>query len=149
MRDQRLNNAVGNSVTANYVIKNQNQNHSWNIAASVSKPMTHGLSASGGYSYGVSKSIVEPSSTAGSSWGSANPIVFDPNNPALARSDNSPGRRVFLQPPTRTSTSPGGDDGLGVLLGKPDRSTELHRHERERELYLLGRRERRSLKATT
>ena len=30
----RLNNAVGNSVTADYVIKNQNQNHSWNIAGS-------------------------------------------------------------------------------------------------------------------
>ncbi len=40
--------------------------------------------------------MVEPSSTAGSSWGSANPIVFDPNNPALAYSQNSPGKRVFL-----------------------------------------------------
>ena len=93
----RLNNAVGNSVTANYVIKNQNQNHSWNIAGSVSKTMSHGFAARGGYSYGVSRSIVEPSSTAGSSWGSANPIVFDPNNPPLAYSQNSPGGRVFLQ----------------------------------------------------
>ena len=94
---QRINNAVGNQVTAAYVIKNSSQNRSWNIAASVAKSMTHGVSFRGGYSYGVSKSLVEPSSTAGSSWGSANPIVFDPNNPALANSVNAPGHRVFLQ----------------------------------------------------
>jgi hypothetical protein len=59
--------------------------------------MSHGFSFKNGYSYGVSKSLVEPSSTAGSSWGSANPIVTDPNNPPLAYSINSPGKRVFLQ----------------------------------------------------
>jgi hypothetical protein len=80
------------------VIKNSNENRSWNIAASVSKPMTRGFSFRGGYSYGVSRSLVEPSSTAGSSWGSANPIVFDPNDPALAYSINSPGHRVYLAP---------------------------------------------------
>jgi hypothetical protein len=58
--------------------------------------MSHGVSLSGGYSYGSSKSLVEPSSTAGSSWGSANPITFNPNNPALAQSVNSAGNRVFL-----------------------------------------------------
>ena len=93
---QRINNAVGNQVTAAYVIANQNQNRSWNIATSVTKPMTHGLSLTGGYSYGASWSLVEPSSTASSSWGAANPITFDPNNPALARSANAAGNRVFL-----------------------------------------------------
>jgi Carboxypeptidase regulatory-like domain len=93
----RLNNAVGNSVTAAYVIKNASQNRSWDIAGSVAKTMSHGLAFKGGYHYGVSKSLVEPSSTAGSSWGSNNPITFDPNNPALAYSQNSPGKRVFLQ----------------------------------------------------
>jgi hypothetical protein len=92
----RINNAIGNQVTAAYVIKNQNQNRSWNIATSVTKPMSHGLSLTGGYSYGESWSLVEPSSTASSSWGSANPITFDPNNPALARSANAGGNRVFL-----------------------------------------------------
>jgi hypothetical protein len=91
----RLNNAPGNQITAAYVIKNSSQNYSWNASGSVSKAMSHGFSARGGYSYGVSKSLVEPSSTAGSSWGSANPIVLDPNNPALATSLNSPGHRVF------------------------------------------------------
>jgi hypothetical protein len=93
----RLNNAVGDQVTAAYVIKNSSQNYSWNASGSLAKTMSHGFSFRGGYSYGVSKSLVEPSSTAGSSWGSANPIVTDPNNPPLAYSINSPGKRVFLQ----------------------------------------------------
>jgi len=58
--------------------------------------MSHGLSLSGGYGYGDSRSLVEPSSTAGSSWGNSNPIVLDPNNPPLARSVNAQGNRVFL-----------------------------------------------------
>jgi hypothetical protein len=92
-----LNNAVGNSVTAAYALKNSSQNRSWDIAGTLAKTLTHGFAVKGGYNYGVSKSLVEPSSTAGSSWGSANPITFDPNNPALAYSQNSPGKRVFLQ----------------------------------------------------
>jgi hypothetical protein len=94
---QRLNNAVGNQITADYVIKNQNQNRSWNISGALTKIMQHGFSFKGGFNYGISRSLVEPSSTAGSSWGSANPIVTDPNNPALAYSSNSPGKRVFFQ----------------------------------------------------
>jgi hypothetical protein len=93
----KVNNAPGNQVTGNYVIKNSNQNRSWNISAVLSKPATHGFAFSGGFNYGVSKSLVEPSSTASSSWGSANPIVSDPNSPALGYSVNSPGKRVFLQ----------------------------------------------------
>jgi hypothetical protein len=93
----RLNNAVGDQVTAAYVIKNSSQNYSWNASGSLSKVLSHGFAFKGGYAYGVSKSLVEPSSTAGSSWGSSNPIVTDPNNPPLAYSINSPGKRVFLQ----------------------------------------------------
>lgn len=93
----RINNAPGNQVTANYVIKSQSQNKSWNYSASLTKSMSSGFAAKAGFSYGVSKSLVEPSSTAGSSWGSANPIDFDPNNPDLAYSQNSPGKRWFLQ----------------------------------------------------
>jgi len=92
----RINNLPGRNITAAYVIKNQDQNRSWNISGALTKPMSNGLTFKGGFNYGVSRSIVEPSSTAGSSWGSANPIVFDPNNPALAFSANSPGKRVFL-----------------------------------------------------
>ncbi len=93
----RLNNATGNQITAAYVIKNQSQNRSWNYSASLAKTLSSGFAAKSGFSYGVSKSLVEPSSTAGSSWGSANPIRFDPNNPDLTYSTNSPGKRFFLQ----------------------------------------------------
>jgi archaellum component FlaG (FlaF/FlaG flagellin family) len=59
--------------------------------------MTRGFSFKGGFNYGVSRSVVEPSSTAGSSWaGTFQGIVNDPNNPALSYSANSPGKRVFL-----------------------------------------------------
>ncbi len=93
----RINNARGNAITAAYVIKNQSNNRSWNYSASLAKLMSHGFSMKSGFSYGVSKSVVEPSSTAGSSWGSANPISLDPNNPDLAYSQNSPGHRFFTQ----------------------------------------------------
>jgi len=91
----RLNNARGNAVTANYVIKNQGDNNSWNLSGSLAKSLTHGFGFKGGFNYGVSESVVEPSSTAGGSWGS-NPVVFDPNNPQLAKSQNSAGQRYFV-----------------------------------------------------
>jgi hypothetical protein len=93
----KINNLPGKNITAAYVIENQSQNRSWNISGALSKAMAHGFSLRGGFNYGVSRSLVEPSSTAGSSWGSANPITLDPNNPALAYSTNSPGKRVFVQ----------------------------------------------------
>jgi hypothetical protein len=83
-------------VTAAYVIKNQSQNRSWNISGALTKNTSKGFSFKGGFNYGVSRSLVEPSSTAATSWGGANPIVTDPNNPALSYSANSPGKRVFL-----------------------------------------------------
>ena len=51
-------------VTAAYVIKNQSENRSWNISGALTKNMTHGFSFKGGFNFGVSKSLVEPSSTA-------------------------------------------------------------------------------------
>ena len=92
----KVNNLPGKNITAAYVIKSQDQNRSWNISSALSKAFDHGFSFKAGFNYGVSKSLVEPSSTAGSGWGSANPIQFDPNNPSLAYSQNSPGKRVFL-----------------------------------------------------
>jgi Carboxypeptidase regulatory-like domain len=94
----RLNNAPGDQITNNFVIKDQNQNRSQNISGSVTKTMTKGFAFRGGFNYGVSKSLVEPSSTASSSWaGTFQGIVNDPNNPQLAYSQNSPGKRVFVQ----------------------------------------------------
>ena len=92
----RINNAVGNQITAAYVIGNNDLNRSQNVALTLTKPMTHGFAFRGGFGYGLSKSTIEPSSTASSSWGSANPVPGDPNNPPLAYSTNTPGKRVFL-----------------------------------------------------
>jgi len=94
---QKINNARGNAITAAYVLKNSSDNHSWNISGALSRPMTHGFAAKFGFNYGVSRSLVEPSSTAGTSWGGANAVPGDPNSPPLAYSTNSPGKRVFLQ----------------------------------------------------
>lgn len=90
----RLNNAVGNQVTSAIVLKNTDQNRSWNIAASLSRPLVKGFTFKGAYSYGVSRGIVEPGSTAAASW-NGNQISSDPNNPGLAYSANSPGHRLF------------------------------------------------------
>ena len=40
-------NAVGNQITANYVIKNENQNRSWNISGALSKALSHGFAFRG------------------------------------------------------------------------------------------------------
>ncbi len=131
----KINNLPGKNITAAYVIKNQSDNHSWNISGAVTKPMQHGLSFKGGFNYGRSWSVVEPSSTAGSSWGSANPITFDPNNPALAYSTNSPGKRIFLVANYSKQYFGWGATTVSMFY---DAS-----HERQHQLRILGRRQRR------
>ena len=49
----------------------------------------------GAYSYGESKNTVDPGSIAFGSW-TGNAITGDPNNPAVAYSNQFPGHRVFL-----------------------------------------------------
>ncbi len=93
----RLYDTPDNRITENIVLLNQNVGRSWTAAASIIKPMTHGFSFKSAYSYGQSKNTIDPGSIAGGSWNS-NPIVADPNNPALAFSQNSPGHRFFLAP---------------------------------------------------
>ena len=101
---------------------------------------TLGFSLTGGFNYGVSRSLVEPSSTAGTSWGGTFPgIVADPNNPALAYSANSPGKRVFFTAST----------GEQVLRPRRDHVLDLLRrpYQRQHQLRLRGRRERRTASA--
>src|SRR5207249_10663260 len=92
----RINNAVGNQVTAAYVIKNTNQDRSWNISTTLTRSMRNGWQARGGYSYGVARGIGEPGSTASNSWG-ANQNPGDPNDPPLQYSTNAPGHRDLFQ----------------------------------------------------
>ncbi len=93
----RINNAPGNQVTAAYVIKNTDLNRSWNVSASLTKPMQNGLTFKGGYAYGVSKSAFDPASTASSSYASSfQPTAGDPNVVPLGYSATSPGHRYFV-----------------------------------------------------
>jgi hypothetical protein len=91
----RLNNLPGSQITDNIVMGNQNAGRSWNISASLAKPMSHGFTAKGAYSYGRAENWVDPGSIASGSW-TGNAIAGDPNNPALALSANSPGHRFFI-----------------------------------------------------
>jgi hypothetical protein len=91
----RINNAAGNQVTANIVMKNQDIGRNWNLAFSASKPMWHGISLRTAYSYGEAKNTIDPGSTANASWGS-NATPGDPNNPGLGYSSSSPGHRFYL-----------------------------------------------------
>lgn len=91
----RINNAPGNQVTAAYVLENANNSTSWVGSISVSRPTTHGVTARGAYSYGVSKNLIDFGTIAGGAW-QGNQIVNDPNNPALGFSGASPGHRLYV-----------------------------------------------------
>ncbi|MFN8061882.1 MAG: carboxypeptidase regulatory-like domain-containing protein [Vicinamibacterales bacterium] len=91
----RINNGAGNVVTDNIVLLNQGVGRSWNLAASLSRPFTHGFQAKAAYSYGESRNTVDAGSIASGSW-TGNAIFNDPNNPTLGFSQYSPAHRVFV-----------------------------------------------------
>ncbi|OFW02448.1 MAG: hypothetical protein A3I61_13150 [Acidobacteria bacterium RIFCSPLOWO2_02_FULL_68_18] len=90
----RINNDPGNQVTVNYVLKNGNKGSSWNFAQTLSKATSFGLSLRGAYSYGESRTLVDPESTAATSFGRVS-THGDPNNAGVSFSAWSPGHRVF------------------------------------------------------
>jgi hypothetical protein len=90
----RINNDPGNQVTVNYVLKNGSEGTAWSISQSLSKTSTFGLSLRGAYSYGVSKTLVDPESTAATSYARIS-TFDDPNNAGVAHSLWSPGHRVY------------------------------------------------------
>jgi hypothetical protein len=90
----RLNNDPGNQVTANYVLKNGNKGTSWNVSQMLSKTTSFGLSLRGAYSYGEAKTLVDPESTAATSYQRVSTFA-DPNNSGAGYSMWSPGNRVF------------------------------------------------------
>ena len=90
----RINNDPGNQVTFNYVLKNGGRGSSSNISQALSKTTRFGLSLRGAYSYGISKSHVDPESTAATSYARIANFA-DPNDAGLAHSLWSPGHRIF------------------------------------------------------
>lgn len=92
----RINNTSPNVITNAFVLTNQNEGNSWNIAASVAKTTAYGLSFRGAYSYGEAKNTIDPGSTAGSTFNN-NQHFADPNNPGLGWSGGTMGHRMYLQ----------------------------------------------------
>ena len=90
----RLNNDTGNQVTNAFVLQNGNTGNSWNFAQTLAKTTAFGLSVRGAYSYGTSRSVSDPESTAATSF-ARNSHRADPNNPGASTSMWSPGHRVF------------------------------------------------------
>src|SRR4029078_6783956 len=89
------------SVVENIVLLNQDVGRSWSLAGSVTKPLAKGFAFKAAYSYSKSRNTIDPGSIAAGSW-TGNPIVNDPNNPALALSGFSAGPWFFLSAHTRT-----------------------------------------------
>ena len=79
----------------NIVLLNQSIGRSWTVSTSVTRPMTRGFSFKAAYRYGRARNAIDPGSIASGSW-TGNPIVTDPNNPALAYANTSPVHRFFL-----------------------------------------------------
>lgn len=92
----RLNSTAPNVITNAYVLTNQSEGNSWNIAASLVKNTASGLSFRGAYSYGEARNTIDPGSTAGSTFNN-NQHTGDPNNPGLGWSGGTMGHRMYVQ----------------------------------------------------
>jgi hypothetical protein len=96
-RPNWTNGRLNASVVENIVLLNQDVGRSWSLAGSVTKPLAKGFAFKAAYSYSRSRNTIDPGSIAAGSW-TGNPIVNDPNNPALALSGFSAGPRFFVAP---------------------------------------------------
>ncbi|HEV7701675.1 MAG TPA: hypothetical protein VGO43_15700, partial [Pyrinomonadaceae bacterium] len=86
----KVNCAVVQAIT----LENSNVGRASNIAFTLEKRSSHGVWIKGGYAYGVSKNLVDASSTAGTSFGA----IFtrgNPNAPELSYSSATMGHRVY------------------------------------------------------
>jgi hypothetical protein len=87
---RKINSKVDNAI----VLKNQDKGYSWNFAATIEKPLSHGLYGKAGYSYGVAKNTVDAGSIAFGSWNN-NQHAGNGNDPGLGFSAYSSGNRLF------------------------------------------------------
>lgn len=86
----RVNCAITNAIT----LINSNEGFAKNIAVTLEKRSSRGFWAKGGYAYGISKNLVDASSTASTSFSSIL-TSRDPNNPELSYSNGTLGHRVY------------------------------------------------------
>ena len=89
-------NTASPTITAAFVMKNQNIGRSWNFSQMLSKTLYHGLTVRGAYSYGMTRNTIDPGSNASGSW-LGNQQSSDPNNPGLGIANSAQGHRVFTQ----------------------------------------------------
>jgi hypothetical protein len=97
-RPRWTNNRIHQNISNAIVLKNQNVGSSWNIATTLSKITTFGLTVRGAYSYNTSRNTVDAGSIAFGSW-AGNPHAADPNNPGIGYSTpfaSSLGHRFFV-----------------------------------------------------
>jgi len=90
----RLNTTPGNFVNNAYVLKNGSEGSSWNFSQSFQRNFRLGLNVRGAWSYGESNTLVDPESTAATTFAR---VMHhgDPNNAGVGTSLWSPGHRVF------------------------------------------------------
>jgi outer membrane receptor protein involved in Fe transport len=93
-RPRWTSNRIHSNVSSAIVLGNQNDGSSWHASASLQKSFRQGF-LKAAYSYGESKNTVDPGSIASGSW-TGNHMSGDPNNPAVAYSNQFPGNRVFV-----------------------------------------------------
>jgi hypothetical protein len=93
-RPRWTNRQIYSNVSDNTVLKNESEGYSWSLSAELQKRLKAGF-VKAAYTYGVAKNLSEPGSIASGSW-TATPISWDPNRPAVANSQYSPGSRFFV-----------------------------------------------------
>lgn len=86
----RVNCAITNAIT----LINSDKGFAKNWAVTLEKRASKGFWAKGGYAYGISKNLVDASSTASTSFSSIL-TARDPNNPELSYSSATMGHRVY------------------------------------------------------
>jgi hypothetical protein len=90
----RLNATPGNVVNNAFVLKNGDGGSSWNFAQTLSRVYRSGLSLRAAYSYGESTTLVDPESTAATTFARVT-HSGDPNNAGVQTSMWSPGHRGY------------------------------------------------------
>jgi len=87
-------NRIHQNIDNAIVLKNQNVGYTWDISASLERPMQDGLYGKVAYNYGEAKNTINPGSIAFGSWNN-NPHIGDPNNPGRGFSSGSSYHRMF------------------------------------------------------
>src|SRR5205807_1940091 len=99
-RPRWTSNKIYSAVNNAIVLTNEGNGYSWNLAFSLERAFRNGWFAKVGYTYGVSRNTVDAGSIASGSW-TGNPILVNPNTPAVGYSQFSPGPRQKLRVPHR------------------------------------------------